>query len=83
MGRTHSSVASSFDNKGFAISLDKHCQNVLMAYSHANLNVHNLDSIQAFHIAKKSTARRLCARLYQTMLSLATGLCRTEGSQEP
>lgn len=45
-----------------AIRIDRHFQNVLVTYSHGNLNVHNLDSIRALHMAKESTQ-------YQTMLS--------------
>lgn len=40
-----------------------------MTYSHGNLNVHNLDCIQAFHMAKESTAHRLCAHLKHAQLS--------------
>lgn len=41
------------------ITINNHCQNVLMTYSHVNLNVHNLDCIQAFH-QEKHCSPSLC-----------------------
>lgn len=49
------------DHSDFFLSFSN--ATVLMTYSHGNLNVHNLDCIQAFHMANESTARRLCAHL--------------------
>lgn len=61
--------AISFDDHSHFFFFKRYCRNVPMTYRHGNLNVHNLDCIQAFHMAKESTARRLCAHLKHAQLS--------------